>query len=142
MATSAAFAGVGTLFQRADSSTSDFETISEINSITGPTMTRTTIDVTSLDSLLGYREYIDGFRDAGTVSLAMNFTDTGYRALLEDFESAIPCNYRILLPNDEATTINFLGLVTELPIDIKPDDKVTNNCTIRISGAVDLSSGS
>lgn len=139
---SAAFAGVGTLFQRADSSTSNYETISEINSITGPTMTRTTIDVTSLDSTGGYREYIDGFREAGTVSLSMNFTDTGYNALLEDFESAIPCNYRILLPNDESTTLAFVGLVTELPIDIKPDDKVTNNCTIRITGGVTVGTGS
>ena len=139
---SKAFAGVGTLFQRMDPDSSDYVSIAEVNSITGPSMTRTTIDVTSLDSLSGYRESIAGFRDAGTVVLAMNFSAEGYAALLDDFESVVLQSYRIVLPNDEATTIEFLGLVTELPIDIKPDDKVTATCTIKITGAITLGSGS
>ena len=31
------------------------------------------IDVTSLDSCNGYREFIGGFRDGGTITMRMNF---------------------------------------------------------------------
>jgi len=136
-----AFSGVGTLFQRMNE-TSDYENVAEVNSITGPTMTRSTIDVTSLDTIGGYRESITGFRDAGTVTLAMNFTDLGYTNLLADFESVELNWYRIILSDPGVTTIEFQGLVTELPIDIKPDDKVTATCTIKITGAITLNSGS
>jgi len=136
-----AFSGVGTLFQRMNE-TSDYENVAEVNSITGPTMTRSTIDVTSLDTIGGYRESITGFRDAGTVTLAMNFTDLGYTNLLADFESVELNWYRIILSDPGVTTIEFQGLVTELPIDIKPDDKVTATCTIKITGAITLGSGS
>ena len=64
-------AGVGTLFRRWSGTA--WVNIAEINSISGPNMSRDTIDVTSLDSTGGYREFIPGFRDGGTVQLAMNF---------------------------------------------------------------------
>jgi predicted secreted protein len=69
---SLAVAGVGTKFQRWSGSA--YVSLAEVTSITGPTMTRDFIDVTSLDSTGGYREFITGFRDAGTISLNMNFT--------------------------------------------------------------------
>jgi predicted secreted protein len=141
MANTRAFSGVGTMFQRLDPVSSTYASIAEVNSITGPTMTRGTIDVTSLDSDSGYRESISGFRDAGTVTLAMNFTAEGYASLKEDFESPDLNWYRIVLSNPEVTTIEFQGLVNELPVDIKPDDKVTATCTIKITGAVILGSG-
>jgi len=51
---SKAIAGVGTKFKRWNGSA--WVDIAEINSITGPSMSRDTIDVTSLDSTGGYRE--------------------------------------------------------------------------------------
>ena len=65
-----AISGVGTRFRRWTGST--WEDIGEINSITGPGKSRDTIDVTSLSSTGGYREFIAGFRNPGTVVLAMN----------------------------------------------------------------------
>jgi len=135
-----AFAGVGTLFRRWSGSA--WVNISEVNSISGPTMSRDTIDVTSLDSTGGYREFIGGFRDAGTIQLAMNFTRSTYETMKTDFESDDLQNYEVVLPDDENTTLEFVGLVTELPVEITPDDKVTSTVTIKISGEVTLNSGS
>ncbi|KKL57641.1 hypothetical protein LCGC14_2233420, partial [marine sediment metagenome] len=78
-------AGVGALFRRW--SGSGWVNIAEINSITGPGMTRDTIDVTSLDSTGGYREFKGGFRDGGTVQLAMNFIRASIDLMKADFES-------------------------------------------------------
>jgi predicted secreted protein len=110
-------------------------------------MSRDTIDVTSLDSTGGYREFIAGFRDPGTVQLTMNFTASTYDIMKTDFESDAEQNYEILFPEAEGASstqgysLEFIGLVTELPIEIPTDDKVTSTVTIKISGQVTTNSG-
>ena len=141
-----AFSGLGTKFLRWDSSapasSGDWEAIAEIISISGPTMTREFIDVTSLDSTGGYREFIAGFRDGGTVTLNMNFTRATYDVMKADFEDSDIQYYEIALPDTDATSFEFEGLVTELPLEIPADDKVTANVTIKINGQVTVNSAS
>jgi len=139
---SEAVSGVSTVFRRWNASTGVWAAISEINTITGPSMTRDTIDVTTLGSTDGYREFIAGFRDGGTVVLSMNFTRTQYATMKDDFESDTLVNYEVVLPDTATTTLEFEGLVTELPLVIAPDDKITLDVTIKISGTVTLNSGS
>ena len=135
-----AVSGVGTLFRRWSGSA--WVNIAEVNSITGPGMSRNTIDVTSLDSTNGYREFITGFRDGGTVALAMNFTRATYDQMKDDFESDTMQNYEVVLPDGEKTSVEFEGLVTELSLGIPADDKITADVTIKVSGAPDIDSGS
>ena len=136
-----AFAGVGTTFKRGDGASSEtFTAIAEINSIDGPSMSRETIDVTSLDSTGGYREFIGSFRDGGTVTLEMNFTRDGFVDLQTDFESATVVNYQIVLSDTGATTLEFAGFVSDLGVSVTTDDKVTASVSIKVSGQVTLSS--
>jgi len=136
-----AFSGVGTTFRRWDGA-STWDPIGQINSISGPTMSRDTIDVTSLDSTGGYREFIAGFRDPGTVQLTMNFTGATYDIMHGDFEDPADQFYEILFPAAGGNySFEFAGLVTELPVEITADDKVTSTVTIKISGAVTVNSG-
>ena len=137
---SQATAGVGTTFRRWDGT--NWVEIAEIKQITGPGKTRTTIDVTSLDSTGGYNAFIGGFRDGGTVVLAMIFRRDTYEIMDDDFESNDLQNYEIYLPDDEFTSIEFEGLVTELPLEIAPDDAITTNVTIKVSGQPVMNSGS
>jgi len=140
---SGAFSGVGTTFKRSDmASTPTFTAIAEINSINGPSMSRDTIDVTSLDSTGGYREFIAGFRDGGEITLNMNFTVAGYDALKDDFESETRVDYKIVLDEGgtNETSFDFEGLVTSLGLSVPMDDKVTTDVTIKISGQVTMTS--
>jgi predicted secreted protein len=141
-----AISGLGTKFLRWDSSapagSSDWQAIAEIISISGPTMTREFIDVTSLDSTGGYREFIAGFRDGGTVTLNMNFTSATYAVMKDDFEDRDSQFYEIVLPDENNTSFEFEGLVTELPLEIPTDDRVTANVTIKVVGKVEVNSGS
>ena len=137
---SQAVAGKGTLFRRWDGT--DWVDLNEVVTITGPGMSRNVIDVTSLSSTGGYTEFITGFRDGGTVTLAMIFRRDNYNTMKTDFESDTLRNYEILLPDDESTSLEFEGLVTELPLTIPPDDKVTMDVSIKISGEVTCNSGS
>ncbi len=136
-----AFSGVGTSFERGDGTSSEsFTAIAEINTITGPNKSRDTIDVTSLDSASGYREFIGGFRDGGEVTLNMNFTLAGYADMDADFELDTLTNFQIVLPDTGNTTFEFAALVTALGLAIPMDDKVTADVTLKISGPVTLTS--
>ena len=136
-----AISGVGTEFRRWNSTTGEWDAIAEINSITGPGMSRATFDTTSLDTPGGYRTFLAGLRNPGTITLAMNFTRDTYETMKTDFESDDEQNYEIVLPDDDTTTLEFVGLVTELPLTI-PEEKVAVNVTIQISGQVTVESGS
>ncbi len=135
-----AVSGIGTRFSRFDESA--WVDIAEVFSISGPGMSREVIDVTSFDSTGGYREKIASLRDAGQISLSMNFTRDGYELFKTDFESDTQQVYQIELPDLENTTFEFTGLVMELPLTIPLDDKVTMDVTIEISGQVTIQSGS
>lgn len=126
----APMSGQGTVFKR------NGAPIAEVVSIGGPNMSRETIDITSLDVLDGYRKFIASFRDAGTIDLNMNFTNETYKLMKADFESDEPQEYQIVLPDEEASTLSFEGLVTELPLNVPTGDKITVDVTIKISGAV------
>lgn len=136
-----AFSGVGATFKRSDMESSPtYSAIAEVNSIDGPTKSRETIDVTSLDSTGGYREFIASFRDAGEVTLEMNFTRDGYVDMNDDFESDSAVDYKITLPDTGNTELDFSAFVTNLGQAIPLDDKVTMSVTLKITGQVTLSS--
>jgi len=137
-----AIAGVGTIFRRWNSSTGEWDSIANVTNITGPGMTRDTIDTTALDTAGGYRTFIAGFRNAGTVVLSMNFERDDYETMKNDFESDTAQNYELVLPDDDQTSLEFEGLITELPLTVPTDDKVSVEVTIQISGQVSLESGS
>ena len=130
---------VGTVFQRWSGSA--WVSIAEVKSIAGPGMTRETIEVTNLDSTGGYREFIAGFRDAGTVQLAMNYTRAGFNIMKDDFESDDLQNYQIVLSDPDATSIEFEGLVTEMPLNVNVGDAIGLDTTIKISDAPVIGSG-
>jgi predicted secreted protein len=142
-----AIAGLGTEFRRwnpnpSGSSAGAWEKLAEIRSIDGPGMSRETIDVTTLDTTGGYREFIASLRDAGTISFTMNFTRAAYELMKQDFEDNTVKNYEIVLPDEDTTTLEFEGLVTELPLSIEVDGAIQADITIKISGKVELNSGS
>ena len=133
--------GEGTKFKRGDGASNEsFTAIAEVNSITGPNKTRDSIDVTSLDSTGGYREFIAGFRDPGEVTLNMNFTRDGYDQMNDDFEDDDTHNYQIVLSDTGQTTFEFAALVTSLGMAIPMDDKVTADVTLKISGQITMTS--
>ena len=136
MALSQAITGQGTAFLRGSTP------IGEINSIEGPGKSRETIEVTRLEDVDGYRQYIPGLREPGTVTLNMNFTRANYDLLNGDFESNDVQEYSIVLPDEDKTTFVFNGFVSELPLSIPMGDKITVDVTIQLSGKVNVISGS
>src|SRR5690625_4837682 len=116
--------GIGTKFQRqSDETPGNFETVARVFNISGPSMSRETVDTTTYDSTGGYREKIGGLRDGGTVTFSMNYNREGYLLFKQDFEDDQPKRYQIILPDDDETTLTFSGLVTELPLTVPEGDR-------------------
>lgn len=134
-----AMSGVGVQFHRWNGS--HWDSISEITSIKGPGMKRETIEVTNIDSVGGWKEFIAGFREAGTLSLSMNFSRGNLDLFMEDFASDDEQYYEIVIPDAQITTIEFSGMVTELPLSITAKDAITNDVTIQITGMPVVNSG-
>lgn len=129
-----AFAGVGTVFKRGEVA------VAEITAISGPNITRGTIDVTNLDSTNGYREFIGAFRDGGEVTLSMNFTMETWQDFKDDIDNDDPVAYSIVLGNTEENTFGFDALVTSLGMAIPFDDKVSSDVTLKIDGQLTITS--
>ena len=130
---SVGISGQGTKFEREDGGV--WAAIANVFNISGPGMSRETIETTTYDSV-GWRDKIGGIRDGGTVTFSMNFTRAAYLILKGDFESDDPRQYRIVLPDTDGTTITFSGLVTEIPLTVPETDRITADITVEITGSV------
>lgn len=134
---SSGISGQGTKFQREDDSTQGtFNDVANVFGISGPGMSRETIEITTYDSD-GWREKIGGLRDGGQITFTMNFVRANYLILKGDFENDDPINYQVVFPDTEGTTLSFAGLVTELPTTIPEGDRITVDVTVEIAGKVD-----
>lgn len=134
--------GKGTLLRRWNSTTGAWENLAGVLNITGPSMTRATIDTTALDTAGGYRTFIPGFRDPGQLRASIKFGRTSFDLLKSDFESDDLQNYEIVLPDADQTSLEFEGFPTELPLTIPADALVMTDTVIQISGQVSVESGS
>lgn len=137
-----AFSGVGSSFSKGDSTSNEgFTAIPEIKSLTSSGIDAAEIDVTSIDSSLGFREFITGFKDPGTVTLTVNFTRDGYDDFLADVNANTSRNYKLILGDSTNTEFVFLARVSNLgDPEVNPDDAVTFTVTLRKSGATTLNS--
>lgn len=115
--------------------------IAEVLSISN-TKSKDQIDVTSLDSTDGYREFIGGFRNPGTFDFDMNFTRAGYDLLNADYEDDNNHNYEMVLSDPDYTSLEFVGTVVELGIPAAVGSQIKTNAVIKVSGKITTNSGS
>lgn len=134
-----AFSGVGTVLRKWDGT--GWVSLGEVKSVSGPSMSRNTIDVTSLASTGGYSEFITGLRDPGSLTFTINFVRSDYNMMKNDFESDTAVDYEMVLPDAQATSFEMSGLVTDLPLDVPFSDAVTCNVTIKLSGQITINTG-
>ena len=95
------------------------------------------IDVTTLDSEGGYREYIQGRRDAGTIELSgyLDSGNAGQAALRTAFDDGKAGAFAILFADGSKAT--FSAFVKRYAIGAaQVDGAVEFSATLRISGAV------
>lgn len=118
--------------------------IGEVEDISGPNLSSDDVEVTNHDSQGGYREYIAGLKDGGSISISGNFVgdDAGQVQMLADQKSGTVREYRMLLPDAEAeaerTRWAYLAAVTSVGFTYPPGDAMKFSGEFKISGEPEL----
>lgn len=112
-------------------------TVAGLTSIGGLELSADTIDVTTLDSEGGYREFIGGFKDGGEVSIEGYFDPTtgkGQKELYDLFESGETEAFTIVFPTGVGASWEFNGVVTGISTSADLEDPLAFSATIKVSG--------
>lgn len=140
---SKAIIAYGATVERSQDGTTYTE-IPEALGIAIPQVEKDWVDVTSLDSAGGYKEYIPGLKDGGTRAVSCNYTPAGYEAMLADevwSETNGPIYYRTTLkpaPGQSAGDRFTFRAYPSVSVDDAgaPGDKMGMTVNLRMSGAV------
>lgn len=116
-------------------------TVGGLTSISGVELSADTIDVTTLDSTGGYREFINGFIDPGEV------TAEGYLSDLGTNEETL---IGLVGGADQECTITFPGgakwefdgIVTGFSTNAELEDPLSFSITVKVSGKPTFTAGS
>lgn len=115
--------------------------VAGLTSIGGLELSADTIDVTTLDSDGGYREFIGGFKDGGEVPVEGYFDPTtgkGQKELYDLFESGAVQDFIIEFPAALGASWEFGGVVTGISTSADLEDPLSFSATIKVSGAPTL----
>lgn len=115
------------------------EDIAELTSISGPSESMDTIDLTSHDSADKFREFVAGLHDGGDITIEGNFIkgDTaGQIAMHTDFQDGSIEAWIIKMPGwaGGSPQVNGNGLLTAFSIDYPFDGKIAFSATIKVTG--------
>lgn len=136
----AGVAALGTTLSRSDGATAPtFEPIANITSLSGPGMTRDTIDVTAHDSPNNTMEFVASLIDAGEVTCDINYDpslDHGgssiTQVLLDDLQTTTAIGYEIAFPDGAKFEADLL--ITGFEIQSNYDDKLQASLSWKVSG--------
>ncbi len=133
-----AVAGIGTTLQVGDGASPEvFTTIAEILTIGGPELSSEDIEVTNMDSAGGFKEFISGLADAGSVNFDLNWIKGTQQAQVrDDVGAGTARNYRITWSDSPATIANYNARVTAFSMNTDPNSQIQASCTLKISGQV------
>lgn len=110
--------------------------IGQLTSISSPSMSQETIDVTTLDSAGEYREFIGSFKDGGDVTASgfFNPQDPGQEAVYEALENSSTEDFEIEFPAAMGASWKFKGIVTAYNTPAELEDAIAFEITIKVSG--------
>ena len=97
------------------------------------------LDVTTLESTGGYREYMQGFRDSGELEISgyHDAADEGQKGLRSAFAGGRGGAFTVEFP--DGTTVAFSGFIKSHTIgSAEVDGAIGFGATIRISGPVSV----
>jgi predicted secreted protein len=116
-----------------------FTALADLTSISGPSISRETIDVTSHGSPNAWMEFIGGLKDPGEVSADVNYDPAEHDTLVADFNEDAPINYQLAFPTSPETVWSFPAILTGFEPDAPFDDKLSASLTFKVTGEPSLS---
>ncbi len=114
-----------------------FTDVAEVTSIDVLDIDVETIDVSSHDSANGWREFVAGLKDAGELSMEVNYDPALHGTIFAELGEAAK-GHRITLPGTGGATVEFQALVTGFSAQAPFDDKLAASITLKVTGAVTI----
>lgn len=130
-----ALAGFGTKLKMGDGAEAPtYSDIAGVTSISGPSFSVDTEEVTDMDSTNQWEEHIATVKRSGEVSLDLNFEPT--ETTHQDLESALgeKRSFQLVFPDGSSTQWEFDAIVTGLEIEAPFDGKISGTGTFKITG--------
>lgn len=132
--------GLGATIERGDGASPEtFTAVAEVTSISGPSLSRESVDVTHLKSVDDYMEFTAGMKNGGEVTFEGRFIPTNAThnddagGLLSDFEAGTINNWKLAFP--DGSDFTFSAFVTAIEPNIGGvNDPVNMSVTLKISG--------
>lgn len=126
--------GSGTLFNRSSDGGTTYTQVAGVNSMSFPTMSKSTNDISRLDTTDLYKEFTAGQIDAGEleVTFIWDNSNTGQSDLYADFEATTTGDYQIVFPN--AATFTFKAVVTGWGKTVEKDTDILTPISFKLSG--------
>lgn len=98
--------------------------IPEMKSVAVPAVETEYVEATSLDSPDGFREYVPGLKDAGTLALSAGYTAAGYEQQVADQATGNAIYYRTTLAPQPAQTTGDVFVFQGFPTPSLTGDDV------------------
>lgn len=114
----------------------DAQAVGGLSSIGGIEVSSETTDVTALDNVSGYKEYLGGFKDGGEVPLEgfLDGVDEGQEAMYAAMEDQEEHDFSIVFPTAIGKTWKFKGVVTKFATSAAVGDAVKFSSSVKVSG--------
>lgn len=134
------YPGFGTVLEWDPAGGSSFSAIGQIMDISGPSLSRNTLDSTTHDSTDAWMEFLKSLKDGGEVTfdivydpaLSNHDATTG---LLSDFaEDSTIANFRITFPDTGNTQWVMPAIVSGFEPTAPVAEKLTSSVTLKIAG--------
>lgn len=99
------------------------------------------IDITDHDSTSGYRQFLQGLKDSGTMAFTVNYdpadashgSTTGLASL---FDSGATRDWQITLTDTGGSQVTFEAYVNQFEVVPQFNDALIANVSLRIAGAI------
>lgn len=110
-------------------------TISELTSISAPNLTADTIDVTTHGSTGRYREFIQGLRDGGEISVEGFYTTASANTITTQLNTSATTTATIDLPTTPtATRFTATVICTAFSSEAPVDGAIGFSATFKVTG--------
>ncbi|WP_326659628.1 phage tail tube protein [Streptomyces sp. NBC_00385] len=132
--------GFGAALKRGDGAEPEvFAAIANATNISGPGLSRDTVDVSSHDSPDKHREFVGSLVDPGEVTVDVNYDPAQHDELVADLTEEDPGNYQLVFPTTPPVTWAFAAVMTGFEPSAPFDDKLTASITYKVSGKPTIS---
>jgi predicted secreted protein len=140
MPASTGFTGRGAYLNVGDGGSPEvFAQMANVTTIGVTGRTAEEIDFTHLLSEGGYREFRQGFKDAGTMNLTVHWnpSEASHISVEDLLASGEVIGFEVVVPAASAKLVGQ-GYIQGSEINITVGDPVTNEVTIRVTGPLDI----